>query len=105
MKRGKSVKTKHGLFSQDYCGLWHYQCTKKNVTALTATKDAVMHRPKGAVWFWFDGTPAPLVPGDKQKKLHTRWEVWNYKIKNDGEGFLQRVEQYRDDSMNDEPRL
>ena len=63
-----------GVFNKDASGLWHYRYTKQT-TVYEAAKDAIKYKP-GAAWFWFNGTPAPIMIGDTAGKLVARWKVW-----------------------------
>ena len=67
--------TPNGQFVQDTCGLWHY-AYKNRGRIDRAIEDALTSRPAGAAWFWFNGTPAPMVAGDSRERLFRRWCDW-----------------------------
>lgn len=68
-------ETEQGRFVQDQSGLWHYQCQKGRHVS-DATEDALQNRPEGPVWFWFNGTLAPIFPSDSPENLMDRWHEW-----------------------------
>ena len=78
----QEVKTKYGLYRQDFAGLWHYTLTNEQVSQHVAAEDALERKPKEAAWFWFKDSPAPISQKDTVHGLVGRWLVWR-------EGFVQ----------------
>lgn len=76
MEERKTIRTEYGQFSQDYCGIWHYTFESGMGTIYMAAADAIAHRPDGAAWFWFGGTPAHIGPDEDSHMLINRWTYW-----------------------------
>jgi hypothetical protein len=68
-------ETEFGNFHQDLSGLWHYEYTDLGHIG-RAVSDALKHRPDGAAWFWFNGTPCPIHQDDSHEALRNRWYTW-----------------------------
>ncbi|MDP1719314.1 MAG: hypothetical protein Q8L24_02725 [bacterium] len=67
------AKTKFGEFRQDLSGLWHYGVLCWAGDVWKAAEDALANKPEGVCWFWFNGTPAPMVADDSVAVLVCRW--------------------------------
>jgi hypothetical protein len=61
-------------FFEDASGLSHFIPAHERIEP--ALEEAIKNKPQGATWFWFNGTPAPMVEGDTVSSLHHRWNVW-----------------------------
>lgn len=70
------AKTTFGEFRQDPSGLWHYGILGWAGDVWKAADDALANKPEGTCWFWFNGTPAPMVANDDGAAiLVCRWEA------------------------------
>ena len=67
-------KTELGMFVQDESGMWHYRYEGPGRISV-ATEDAIKNNP-GVAWFWFNGTPAPILKNDTPDSLYNRWVEW-----------------------------
>lgn len=84
--------TRIGTFNEDASGLWHYSCRKMGETVDKAVADALDYRPSYgnfAAWFWFNGTPAPILIKDSPETLERRWIEWRSAYQTDSASFLK----------------
>lgn len=79
--------TKHGHFVQDGSGLWHYRFIENGEFG-SATRDAVENRPNEAAWFWWLGTPCPILKMDDAEKLAQRYWKWRKTYQEDAKNLL-----------------
>ena len=82
-------KTKGGgQLARDPSGLLHY--TNKECWHIReAIEDALDNKPDGEpVWFWWNDTPAPILPYDDKDSLYDRWHNWRISYQRDPESLL-----------------
>ncbi len=78
MSEEKTKETREGVFTKDLSGLWHYKNTEFWQRASDAALDAIKHCPdNAAAWFWYNGSPCPILQTDNPTDLTNRWLQWN----------------------------
>ena len=72
--------TEYGQIKRDQAGAWHYEARGGVVVGVAAADALARLPPSRPGWFWFNGTPTPVIrggdPGQAAKALVRRWEYW-----------------------------
>lgn len=87
--------TSKGQFIKDESGLWHYRMTGGAGfldEALYDALDGIDGMRGRAVWFWFNGTLAPIVRGDTENSLGARWLKWRTDYQADPASLLENLQ-------------
>ena len=91
------VKTVFGVFKAAKWGLWHYHA-EKTCGLEQAASDAVaeLSKPDGHVptWFWWEGTPGPILRGDTTSEVLERHRVWRQAFEQGPLAFADCVRAY-----------
>lgn len=95
MAKGQVFKYRRRTgYARDASGLWHFQNLKVPRTIFEAIDQALRSRRSRVAWFWFNGTPAPIVKGDTCRSLHQRWSEWRSAYQSgDCSKFLGKLEE------------
>jgi hypothetical protein len=62
-------------WNKDASGLSHYVFSTLGHVSV-AIEDALATRPTTPSWFWFNGTPCPMLDGDDAAAVGRRWSEW-----------------------------
>ena len=86
-----------GVLTQDCSGLYHYRAASGCHIA-QALADALRFYNDGSVadrvmWFWFNGTFAPIHRTDTAERLEKRWERWRTAYQEGTISFLDILEE------------
>lgn len=66
-----------GNFRSDPSGLRHFDAPGGTLLSDMLATALRLHEANPAPsWFWFNGTPAPIIPGDTVDTLADRWAKW-----------------------------
>lgn len=78
-------------FTQDTSGLWHHKWDKLgHVDA--AADEACKYVGDRVAWFWWNGTFAPINPGDNPIALIRRWSEWRNRYQENPKNTLSDLE-------------
>lgn len=80
-------------FHQDPSGLWHHE-SRGIGHAEYAAKEACEYVNGRVAWFWWNGTFAPIVPGDTTLTLLSRWSTWRQHYQADHSNTLRDLAQF-----------
>jgi hypothetical protein len=89
------MKSNIGEFKRDQSGLLHYRPTiivGMGELLIDAIKLASEY--KTPVWFWYNGTPAPIIPNDTKESLRERWCKWREDYQNNHASLLKNIEEF-----------
>lgn len=83
-------KAQLGSYRRDQAGLCHYRMDSMG-SIQSALVDALKHVPSKPSWFWFNGTPAPIVSGDNADSLYKRWNEWRSAYQSNADLLLEKL--------------
>lgn len=82
----------------DDAGVRHWACAATVGTVWDAAAKCLDTRPARIpddpdepAWFWWQGTPAPIVNGDGVAVLVDRWHAWRDAYQRGGSAFLDTL--------------
>jgi hypothetical protein len=78
-------------------GIWRFN-PDAGVHVTDAAAYAIAYRMLGPCWFWFNGTPAPMVKGDDAHALVKRWVEWREAYQSKRGSLLASIESFSKDS-------
>ena len=85
----KNKRSDLGGFLRDDSGIWHYGCVVGFTGIYECIEDALRHKPRGIVWFWYNDIPTPIFRNDDKATLCRRWNEW-IKAHQEGGDKLQK---------------
>lgn len=80
-------------WKRDRAGVYHWTGRGYDLRE-SATLCLSTHGAVSAAWFWFNGSPAPVIAGEDPTALMRRWNAWREAFQAGGTAFFDKLAEW-----------